>query len=116
MFGESIPFSDYGRSVRMMSVDQWLQRATDQLNDPTRRDIIMSYESDRARAESVFCFVAAESIPYTSPNPAPYWEMGIGKALYCMEKGLRENRPAADVKREYDAGTKSFYAKTGLGR
>jgi len=116
MFSKPIAISDYDRSVRMMSVDQWLQRATEQLNDPTRREIIMAHESDRARAEAAFAFVAAESIPYTNPNHTPYWEMGIGKALYCMERGLRESRPAADIKREYDADTKGFYAKTRLGR
>ena len=109
-----INFQDYGRSVSMMSTVQWLQRATEQINDPERRAIIMSFPTSRAQTEAALTFVAAESIP--SERQSTYWNLGTGNVLYLFEKSLQDGTDPVDEFKRAEAAKKGFYRTTGLGR
>lgn len=111
-----ISIDDYDRSVRMMGTKVWLRRATEQMQDADRREIIMSFPTDRERTEAALSFVAAESIPYEGERQAPYWNMGIGNVLYLFEKSLRNGTDALDEFALYEAEKRGFYQVTGIGR
>ena len=111
-----ISIDDYDRSVRMMGTKVWLRRATEQMQDAARREIIMSFPTDRERTEAALSFVAAESIPYEGERQASYWNMGIGNVLYLFEKSLRNGTDALDEFALYEAEKRGFYQVTGIGR
>lgn len=109
-------FEDYDRSVLMMSVKQWLERAGSQMADPARREIIMSQDSDRARAETALAFVAAESIPYEKANRHPYFDLRIGKVLWILEKSIHDGSDPLIELRVYNGEIDAFHAATQLAR
>lgn len=110
-----IDFSDYGKSVQMMSTKQWVQRAADVMVDPNRRDIITSFNSDRDRTEALVSFVAAESLPYERATAGmPYFNMRIGKVLWAIETGLRQGLDFPAVLQAYESGVSSFYSQAHL--
>ncbi len=111
-----LSFEDYDRSVLMMSVKQWLERANTQLADPARREIIMSQDSDRARAETALSFVAAESIPYEKPNRHLYFDLRIGKVLWILEKSIRDGSDSLVELRVYNGEIDAFHATAQLMR
>ncbi len=108
--------SDYDRSVRMMGTHMWLKRAEEQMNDPERRAIIMSFPTSRAQAEVALSFVAAESIPYEAKVPAPYWNMGMGNVLYCLEQAISRDGSAVNAFEQMEVEKARFYRATGLGQ